>query len=143
MVLVVKNPPDSAGYIRNVGFIPGLVRSPGGGHGNPLQYSCLENPRSEEPGRVQSIGSHRVGHDGSDLACMHIHVSSIKNKKIKIFNFTITYSFSNTLPLCRSKFLTYIISLQASLVAQMIKDLPQGRRLRFARWITSLGEVNG
>ena len=41
---VVKNPPANAGNIRDVGFIPGLGRSPGGGHGNPLQYSCLENP---------------------------------------------------------------------------------------------------
>ena len=44
VVLVVKNPPDNAGNIRNAGSIPGLGRSPGGGHGNPLQYACLENP---------------------------------------------------------------------------------------------------
>ena len=43
-VLVVKNPPASAGDIRDVGVIPDLGGSPGGGHGNPLQYSCLENP---------------------------------------------------------------------------------------------------
>ena len=42
MALVVKNPPN-AGDIGNAGSIPGLGRSPGGGHGNPLQYSCLEN----------------------------------------------------------------------------------------------------
>ena len=40
---VVKNLPANAGDIRDPGFIPGLGRSPGGGHGNPLQYSCLEN----------------------------------------------------------------------------------------------------
>ena len=44
VALVVKNTPDNAGNIRDVGLIPGLRRSPGGGHGNPLQYSCLENP---------------------------------------------------------------------------------------------------
>ena len=44
MILVVKNPPTNAGDIRNMGSIPGLGRSPGGGHGKPLQYSCLENP---------------------------------------------------------------------------------------------------
>ena len=44
VALVVKNPPASAGDIRAVGSIPGLERSSGGGHGNPLQYSCLENP---------------------------------------------------------------------------------------------------
>ena len=43
MVLVVKNLPANAGDIRDVGLIPGLGRSPGGGHGNPLQYSFLEN----------------------------------------------------------------------------------------------------
>ena len=44
VVLVVKNPPANAGNIRDVGSIPGSGRSPRGGHGNPLQYSCLENP---------------------------------------------------------------------------------------------------
>ena len=41
---MVKNLPANAGDIRNLGSIPGLGRSPGGGNGNPLQYSCLENP---------------------------------------------------------------------------------------------------
>ena len=44
VVLVVKNPPANAGNIKDVGLIPGSGRSPGGGPGNPLQYSCLENP---------------------------------------------------------------------------------------------------
>ena len=46
MVLVVKNMPANAGDVRDVGsiLIPGSGRAPGGGHGNPLQYSCLENP---------------------------------------------------------------------------------------------------
>ena len=43
-MLVVKNPPANAGDVRDLSLIPGLGRSPGGGHGNPLQYSCLENP---------------------------------------------------------------------------------------------------
>ena len=43
-VLVVKNLPANAGNIRDMGLIPGSGRSPGGGHGNPLQYSCLEKP---------------------------------------------------------------------------------------------------
>ena len=41
---VVKNPPARAGDTGDVGWIPGSGRSPGGGNGNPLQYSCLENP---------------------------------------------------------------------------------------------------
>ena len=39
-----KEPPANAGDIKNVGSIPGLGRSPGGEHGNPLHYSCLESP---------------------------------------------------------------------------------------------------
>ena len=41
---VIKNPSADAGDIRDVGLIPEWGRFPGGGHGNPLQYSCLENP---------------------------------------------------------------------------------------------------
>ena len=44
VVLVVKNPPANAGDIRDMRSIPGLGRSPGEGNGNPLRYSCLENP---------------------------------------------------------------------------------------------------
>ena len=44
MILVVKNPPAKAGDVRNVGSVPGEGRSPGGGHVNPLQYSCLGSP---------------------------------------------------------------------------------------------------
>ena len=44
MVVVVKNPLANAGDDSDVGLIPESGRSPGEGHGNPLQYSCLENP---------------------------------------------------------------------------------------------------
>jgi len=44
MVLVVKNPPADAGDTRGMGSVPGSGRFPGGGHDNPLQCSCLENP---------------------------------------------------------------------------------------------------
>jgi len=43
MALVVKNPPANAGDKRDGGSVPGLGRSSGEGHGNPLQYSCLED----------------------------------------------------------------------------------------------------
>ena len=56
MALVVKNLPANAGDIRDEGLIPGLGRSPGVGNGNPLQYSCLEIPWTEEPGRLQPQG---------------------------------------------------------------------------------------
>ena len=48
VALVVKHPPANAGDLRDMGSIPGLGRSPGGGHGNPLQKSCLENPMDRE-----------------------------------------------------------------------------------------------
>ena len=57
---MVKNPPAKAG---DVGSIPGLGRSPGVGNDNPLQYSCLGNPGTEEPGVLQSTGLQRVGQD--------------------------------------------------------------------------------
>ena len=44
---MVKNLPANAGDMRDVGLIPGSGRSPGGGHGNPLQYSCLKDPRDK------------------------------------------------------------------------------------------------
>ena len=47
----------------DLGLIPGLGRSPGVGYGNPLQYSCLENPWTEEHDGLQSMGSPRVRHD--------------------------------------------------------------------------------
>ena len=57
VVLGVKNPSASAGDIRDMGSIPGLGRPPGGEHGNPLQYSCLENPMDK--GAWQAA-AHRV-----------------------------------------------------------------------------------
>ena len=48
VVLVIKNPPTNAEHVRDSSLIPGSGRSPGGGHGNLLQYSCLENPMDRE-----------------------------------------------------------------------------------------------
>ena len=59
---MVKNLPASAGDIRDSGSIPRLGRSPGGGHGNPLQYSCLENPH----GQRSLAGYSPWGHKESD-----------------------------------------------------------------------------
>ena len=64
-----ENLPANAADTRDAGLIPGLGRSPGIGNGNPLQYSCLENPKDRGAGKLQPIGLQRVGHDWSDLAC--------------------------------------------------------------------------
>ena len=56
VALMVKNPPASAGDLRDAGSIPGSGRSPGEGHGNPLQYSCLENPMDRGGWRATAYG---------------------------------------------------------------------------------------
>ena len=63
VALVVKNLPAKAGNVRDVGSIPGSGGSPGGRH--PTQSSILawRIPRTEEPGRLQSMGSQRVRQD--------------------------------------------------------------------------------
>ena len=63
VVLVVKNPLANVGDIRDAGSIPGLGRSPGGGHSNPLQYSCLENSMDRGAWQGTVMELQRVGHD--------------------------------------------------------------------------------
>jgi len=63
VALVVKNLPANRGDIREAGLIPGSGRSPGGGHGNPLQYLAWKIPWTEEPGRLHSIGPQKVRHN--------------------------------------------------------------------------------
>ena len=76
---------ESTCYMRDLGSIPGLGRSPGGGHGNPLQ-----------PGRLQSMGSQIVGHDWSRLA-QHTHTGSPK----RVRNFiSLVYYIPSTLEPC-------------------------------------------
>ena len=53
----------SAHNVGDLGSIPGSGRSPGEGNGNPLQYPAWKIPWTEEPGRLQSVGSQRVGDD--------------------------------------------------------------------------------
>ena len=64
MALVVKNTPANAGDTRDVGWIPGSGKSPGGGHGNLLQYSWLVNSMDRGAKQAtQSMGSQRVRND--------------------------------------------------------------------------------
>ena len=67
-IVMLSFPDDSEGKasacnVEDLGSSPGSGRSPGEGNGNPLQYSSLEIPWTEEPGRLQSMGSQRVGHN--------------------------------------------------------------------------------
>ena len=68
---MVKNLLANAGDTRDTGLIPGLGRSPGGGHGNPFQYSCLENPMDRGAWQLQSIGSQTFRNDKQ--FSMHTH----------------------------------------------------------------------
>ena len=63
-----ENPPANAGDIRETGSIPGSGRSPGGGHGNPLQYSCLDNFMDRS-----LVGYSPWGHKESDMAEATLH----------------------------------------------------------------------
>ena len=67
-IWVVKNPPVNAGDTKDIGIIPESERCPGGGNGNPLQYSCLENAMDREAWRATVHGWQRVRHD---YACVH------------------------------------------------------------------------
>ena len=64
LVLVVKNLLANAGDLRDLGSVPGLGRSPGRGHGNPLQYACRENPH----GQRSLAGYSSWGHEELDTA---------------------------------------------------------------------------
>ena len=90
MALMVKNPPANAEDIRDLGLIPGSGRSPGGGHGNPLQYSCLENAmdRGAWWATVQSNKESDMT-ELTEQACMK---SKIQKLKLDFFFRIIIYS---------------------------------------------------
>ena len=71
---VVKNPPANAGDIRDLGSIPGMERSPRGGHGNPLQHSCLENPMDR---RAWWAPVHGVTKRQTRLKQAHMHTQDL------------------------------------------------------------------
>ena len=95
VMLVVKNLPANAGDVRDLGSIHGSGRSPGGGHGNPLQYSCQESPHGQrslgansrgwwwtgKPGVLQSMELQRVRQDWTDstqargIVCLYFSTS--------------------------------------------------------------------
>ena len=72
---VVKNPHANAG---DVGSIPGLGRSPGGEHGNPLQYSCLENPMDRGTWRATDHGIAEL--DMTEHTCIQILLYSLMSE---------------------------------------------------------------
>ena len=75
----------------DLGSIPGLGRSPEGGHDNPLQYSCLENPMRipEEPGRLQSMGLQKSQTRLSDFHFIHLFKNQQSGPNLRAFALTI------------------------------------------------------
>ena len=82
MVLVVKNPSADAGDVRGVGLIPRSGWSLGGGHGNPLQYSCLENPTVRGAWRAMV---QRIAKSGTQLKRLWTHTLTVK-EMLRLFN---------------------------------------------------------
>ena len=78
VVLVVKNPPANAGDLRDMVSIPVLGRSPGTGHGNPLQYPCLENPL--DTGAWWAT-VHGVTESGTTEVTQHAQIGLQRDKK--------------------------------------------------------------
>ena len=85
VVLAVKNLPASAGDLRDTSSIPGSGRSPGGGHGNSLQYSCLENPMDRGAWQAKSIGLWRIRQDWNNLACTLQNITSSRSGRDNFF----------------------------------------------------------
>ena len=79
MALVVRNPPATAGDLRDAGLIHGSGRSPGGGHGNPLRFSCLENPMGR--GAWQPT-VHKVAKSQTQLKELRTHTNKARNKEV-------------------------------------------------------------
>ena len=76
VALVVNNLPANAGDIRYVSSISGLGRCPGGGHGNSLHYSCLENPTDR--GEAWWAAVHRVAQSQTQLKRLSMHVHTLQ-----------------------------------------------------------------
>ena len=81
MVLVVKNSPANAGHIRDTGLIPGLGIFPGERHGNPLQYSCLENPMDRGAWWATVHGVAKSQTQLKQLS-MHTHIATRKGRTL-------------------------------------------------------------
>ena len=79
MAIVVKNPPGNTGDLRDTGSIPGSGRYPGGGNGNPLQYSCLENSMDRE---AWWATVHRVAQSWTRLKWVRTHTHNVTSLPI-------------------------------------------------------------
>ena len=102
VVLVAKNPPANAGDIRDADLIPGSGRSPGGGHGNPLQCSCLENPMDRGAWRAAVHGVTQNRTHMHNWTHMNIHTYRC------FYTFSVHWLFSVSIHLKENDCLRYL-----------------------------------
>ena len=96
-MLVVKISPANAGDVRHAGLIPRSGRSPGGGHGNPLQYSCLENPHGQRSLVGYSPWGHKESNTTEQISTHSLEAyinKEMSNKKKKLIKRTFDWNFS-------------------------------------------------
>ena len=131
----------TVGDTGDLGSIPGSGRPPEGGHGNPIQYFCLENPMDRGAWRATVQRSQRDGHNWSDLACLHIPTPSSHAsfpKVVTIYKIFPVWGKPVYSHLCQHKVIHYcrhcsfsslvvkcyvIISISISLTARQVRHL--------------------
>ena len=124
---MVKNLPANLGDAGAVDLISGSGISPGGGNGNPFQYSCLENPWAEEPGGLQSTGSQRVGNDGAHTCMLRVLCKSLVEHANEIVIYLEPYDLRSQRPI----FIVYIQSTLQIMVwiQKRLNTTPEPREL--------------
>ena len=142
VALVVKNQPASAEYVRDVGWITESGRSLGRARGNHSSILARRIPWTEEPGRLHSVGSQRVGHYWSDLTYTHTYTYCPNSAgSIKILQH---YTYFPFFLLTQRKILLFV-SLAALSLGRGMWDLPSSQRhegsslTRDATWAPCIG----
>ena len=97
MALVVKNPSANAEDIEDVGSIPESGRSPGGGHGNPLQYSCRENPMDRG---AWWATVHRVAQSWTRLKRLRMHNEWTKRSQEAVISSSLEELWTDRMSTC-------------------------------------------
>ena len=113
-MLSSKELPANAG---DAGLIPGLGRFSGEGNGNPLQYSCLGNSMTEEPGQLQSIGSQRVRRDSTlhnrdnrYIVVSHFCLHLLNNIGYEAYSHMFICLYFSSLVMCLLRSLTHFLA---------------------------------
>ena len=99
MAMVVKNTPANAGESRDMGSIPGWGRSPGGGHSNPLQYSCLANPMDRGAWRATA---HRVAKSRTRLKRLKHAPRQNRNPLLGMRPASL-WAYASPIPICKMR----------------------------------------